>query len=68
MAITDVYEPKEEGLDRVEVNRTVGVITITLSKDALDSSQVGYQPPLTPEQMVPLDEADMDFRDNRDRR
>lgn len=60
--ITDTYEPKEEGLDVVTVDRTVPVITITLSKDPLDSSHPGYQPPLTPEEMLELGDAELESR------
>jgi len=44
--IVDEYEPLEEGLDRVTDTRTVSVLDITLSKEALDSSDKGYQPPI----------------------
>lgn len=49
--IVDVWEPKEEGLDRLETTRRVSVITITLSKEPLDSSHIGYQPPLPEDQV-----------------
>merc|ERR1712039_329254 len=44
--IVDEYEPLEEGLDKVTDTRNVSTIEITLSKDALDTSNKGYQPPL----------------------
>ncbi|KAI7839097.1 hypothetical protein COHA_007102 [Chlorella ohadii] len=44
--LTDHWEPKEEGLDPIDTTRHVSVITITLSKDPLDTSAPGYQPPL----------------------
>merc|ERR1712066_318884 len=44
--IVDEYEPLEEGLDKVTDTRTVSTIEITLSKDALDTSNKGYQPPI----------------------
>merc|ERR1711988_1276366 len=44
--IVDEYEPLEEGLDTVTDTRTVSTIEITLSKDALDTSNKGYQPPI----------------------
>ena len=36
--ITDVWEPTEEGLDRIETTRHVSVITITLSKVSVRSA------------------------------
>ncbi|CAK0876505.1 unnamed protein product [Prorocentrum cordatum] len=44
--IEDEYEPLEEGLEMVTDTRTVAVLDITLSKEALDSSDKGYQPPI----------------------
>merc|ERR1719238_2641474 len=42
--IVDEYEPIEEGLDKVTDTRSVPFIEITLSKEALDTSDKGYQP------------------------
>merc|ERR1711870_155343 len=44
--IVDEYEPLEEGLDKVTDTRNVSTIEIVLSKDALDTSNKGYQPPI----------------------
>merc|ERR1719498_1538308 len=44
--IVDEYEPLEEGLDRVVDTRAVSFIEITLSKEALDTKDKGYQPPI----------------------
>eukprot|EP00823_Brevimastigomonas_motovehiculus_P006942 TRINITY_DN5967_c0_g1_i1.p1 TRINITY_DN5967_c0_g1~~TRINITY_DN5967_c0_g1_i1.p1 ORF type:complete len:307 (-),score=57.70 TRINITY_DN5967_c0_g1_i1:212-1051(-) len=44
--LEEVYEPLEEGLKTVKVLRHVSTISITLSKDTLDSKHYGYQPPL----------------------
>merc|ERR1712039_1121564 len=44
--IVDEYEPLEEGLEKVTDTRNVSTIEITLSKDALDTSNKGYQPPI----------------------
>merc|ERR1711933_233352 len=44
--IVDEYEPKEEGLDKVTQTRDIPFIEITLSKDTLDTSDKGYQPPI----------------------
>jgi hypothetical protein len=38
-------------LCRLETTRRVSVITITLSREPLDSSNVGYQPPLPEDQV-----------------
>lgn len=51
--ITDTWEPLEEGLVTLETTRHVSMITITLSKKELDTSSVGYQPPL-PAEMVKI--------------
>eukprot|EP00242_Pyramimonas_sp_CCMP2087_P000020 CAMPEP_0198197608 /NCGR_PEP_ID=MMETSP1445-20131203/1168_1 /TAXON_ID=36898 /ORGANISM="Pyramimonas sp., Strain CCMP2087" /LENGTH=126 /DNA_ID=CAMNT_0043866929 /DNA_START=419 /DNA_END=795 /DNA_ORIENTATION=- len=52
--ITDVWEPLEEGLNRLETKRSVSMISITLSKLPLDASLPGYQAPLPADQVVPL--------------
>jgi len=51
--ITDVFEPLEEGLKTVESKRRVPNITITLSKNQLDQSAAGYQPPIPADQVQP---------------
>lgn len=51
ITIVDTWEPKEEGLDTVETKRRVSVISITLSKEALDTDHIGYQPPLPEDQV-----------------
>ncbi|KAI9109088.1 hypothetical protein K1719_019711 [Acacia pycnantha] len=55
--ITDTWEPLEEGLLPLETTRHVSMITITLSKEELDTSSVGYQPPLPADQV----KASVDF-------
>jgi len=52
--ITDVWEPLEDGLDRVETVRHVSSIQITLSTKQLDATDIGYQPPLSADQIKPL--------------
>merc|ERR1711879_936497 len=60
--IIDEYEPLEEGLDKVTDTRNVSIIDIKLSKEPLDTSDKGYQPPIDaslvqeydPEQMTKL--------------
>ncbi|PWA47101.1 DNA/RNA-binding protein Alba-like protein [Artemisia annua] len=49
--ITDTWEPLEEGLLPIETTRHVSLITITLSKKELDTSSIGYQPPLPADQV-----------------
>eukprot|EP00257_Ricinus_communis_P018554 XP_015577301.1 ribonuclease P protein subunit p25-like protein [Ricinus communis] len=49
--IIDTWEPLEEGLLPLETTRHVSMITITLSKKELNTSTVGYQPPLPAEQV-----------------
>jgi len=44
--ITDEYMPLEEGLEIVHDKRQVPFIEIKLSKEALDTSDLGYQPPI----------------------
>lgn len=44
--LTDVWEPNEEGLDRIETVRRASTIAIVLSTEPLDTSAVGYQAPL----------------------
>ncbi|KAM7250797.1 hypothetical protein ACFE04_022680 [Oxalis oulophora] len=52
--ITDTWEPLEEGLLPLETTRHVSLITITLSKSELNTSSVGYQPPIPADQVKPL--------------
>ncbi|XP_044488337.1 probable H/ACA ribonucleoprotein complex subunit 1 [Mangifera indica] len=54
--ITDTWEPLEEGLLPLETTRQISVITIILSKKELDSSSLGYQPPIAADQLKPLTE------------
>nr|XP_019709543.1 ribonuclease P protein subunit p25-like protein isoform X2 [Elaeis guineensis] len=58
--ITDTWEPLEEGLLPLETIRHVCMIAITLSKKVLDTSTVGYQPPLPIDQVKPLAEFDFE--------
>merc|ERR1719346_373223 len=57
--IVDEYEPLEEGLDKVTDTRSVSVIEIKLSKEALDTSDKGYQPPLDPSEVKEYDPEEM---------
>lgn len=47
--VVDIYEPIEEGLDRVEFTRLIPSIIITLSSEKLEESHTGYQAPLSEE-------------------
>jgi len=57
--IVDEYEPLEEGLDKVSDTRSLPVIEIKLSKEALDTSDKGYQPPLDESQVQEYDAEEM---------
>merc|ERR1712050_724007 len=57
--IVDEYEPLEEGLDKVTDTRNVSTIEITLSKDALDTSNKGYQAPIDQSLVKELDSEEM---------
>ncbi|OWZ08811.1 Aspartyl protease [Phytophthora megakarya] len=48
----DVYEPLEEGLDRIETTRHIPGISIQLSLDEMDREDPGYQSPIPLEQQV----------------
>ncbi|KAG8225872.1 hypothetical protein J437_LFUL004802 [Ladona fulva] len=43
--VTETWDPISDGLDELVVEREVPTIHILLSKDALDSNELGYQPP-----------------------
>ncbi|KVI05182.1 DNA/RNA-binding protein Alba-like protein [Cynara cardunculus var. scolymus] len=58
--ITDTWEPLEEGLLPLETTRHVSMITITLSKKELNTSSIGYQPPLPADQVKVLNEFEYD--------
>ncbi|KAK8560439.1 hypothetical protein V6N13_082878 [Hibiscus sabdariffa] len=58
MDITDMWEPLEEGLLPLETTRHVSMITVTLSKKELNTSSVGYQPPLPADQVKASTEID----------
>ncbi|EPS73408.1 hypothetical protein M569_01353, partial [Genlisea aurea] len=44
--ITDTWEPLEEGLQTLETTRKVSMVIIILSKKELDTTNLGYQPPI----------------------
>ncbi|XP_023757444.1 uncharacterized protein LOC111905945 [Lactuca sativa] len=49
--IVDTWEPLEEGLLPLETTRHVSMITVTLSMKELNTSSIGYQPPLPADQV-----------------
>lgn len=51
--VTDVYEPLEEGLDRVEIYSKQCVIRIVLTKNPSEDQMksYGYMPPLSSEEV-----------------
>ena len=55
--IIDIFEPLEEGLDIVESKRYVSCIVVTLSKtgNGMNTNDIGYQPPLPLEEIMPGD-------------
>lgn len=65
--VLDEYEPLEEGLDKVSIKRLLTTMEISLSLDALDSNQCGYQAPL-PEGSVLSPEDAKTLMDNQKRR
>jgi len=52
-SVIDEYEPQEEGLDRVKIERKLAVLEITLSlkESALNTKAAGYQAPLPKDQV-----------------
>merc|ERR1719277_9442 len=60
--IVDEYEPIEEGLDKVTETRNLPFIEIKLSKDALDTSDKGYQEPVPEDQVKEYDPEEMAAR------
>merc|ERR1719261_1671328 len=57
--IVDEYEPKEEGLDKVTETRNIPYISITLSKEPLDTSDKGYQAPIDESLVKEIDAEDI---------
>jgi len=58
--MVDEYEPLEEGLDKVTDTRQIPFIEITLSKEALDTTALGYQPPIPEDQVKEMTEEDIE--------
>merc|ERR1719181_2668316 len=57
--IVDEYEPIEEGLDKVTQTRNMPFVEITLSKDALDTKDKGYQAPIDESLVTEVDAEEM---------
>lgn len=53
MMILDKYEPKVEGLEPIEQSRRVTAFDCILSKEPLDETDPGYQPPKEAEERTP---------------
>lgn len=55
--LSEVYEPKEEGLDKVEITRTLTVLEIELKKKPTeeDKKQPGFQEGLSKEEVEKAD-------------
>ncbi|KAI9914499.1 hypothetical protein PsorP6_008259 [Peronosclerospora sorghi] len=67
----DVYDPLEEGLDRIETKRKIPSISIQLSLDELDRDDPGYQSPIPADQVSsssPSYHDSQEFRKPRGRR
>ncbi|CAL1293513.1 unnamed protein product [Larinioides sclopetarius] len=45
LSVVEFWEPKQPDLDRLQVTREIPTVSILLSKDPLDSSELGYQAP-----------------------
>jgi DNA-binding protein len=56
ITILDEYEPLEEGLDHLKFTRIVTMLEITLSKQPLDTKDIGYQPPIDESLVQPFSE------------
>merc|ERR1711956_91693 len=57
--VVDEYEPLEEGLDPVTETRNLAILEITLSKEALDTSDKGYQAPIDESLVKELDDEEL---------
>ncbi|GLJ27834.1 hypothetical protein SUGI_0546240 [Cryptomeria japonica] len=63
--VTDNWEPVEEGILPLQTMRQVSTITITLSTSQLDTSSIGYQPPLSVDQVKPMLEYEYEGEDSQ---
>jgi len=66
--IKDEYEPLEEGLDKVVIERSLAVLEITLSTkaDGVDTKHAGYQAPLPKNEVEEVDFKTLVRRDRDD--
>mmetsp|Transcript_5596 Transcript_5596/g.15059 ORF Transcript_5596/g.15059 Transcript_5596/m.15059 type:complete len:261 (-) Transcript_5596:646-1428(-) len=67
LALVDVWEPKEEGLETIRVTRNASAIRIKLSMAPLDTTHPGYQAPLPADQVQPIQEDELDEMDATER-
>merc|ERR1712151_364889 len=65
--IVDEYEPLEEGLDMVTETRSLPFVEIKLSKEELDTSDKGYQPPIDESLVTEIDSEELTKPRGRDR-
>lgn len=54
LEMSDMYEPLEEGLDKVTLKRKIPFITIKLSQKPLDKAHPGYSDPLPASEVTPF--------------
>jgi DNA-binding protein len=66
--VKDSYEAVEAGKDGLEVERKVSVITVTLSTKQLDTKHIGYQAPLSEDQVTEQEDRKPGETIRRDRR
>merc|ERR1719440_139649 len=57
--IVDEFEPLEEGLDKVTQTRHIPFVQITLSKEALDTNDKGYQAPIDESLVKEMDDEEL---------
>ena len=67
--ITDEYEPIEEGLDNVSIERNLAVLQILLTtKEPEDTTQIGYQAPLSEDHVIEWVRPERTKREPQDKR
>ena len=68
ITIVDEYEPLEEGLDHLKFTRIVTMLEITLSKDAHNTHDIGYQPPIDESEVQEYSERQDEMGNDESRR
>jgi DNA-binding protein len=66
--IIDEYEPLEEGLENVSETRNLPFIEIRLSKEPLDTTAMGYQPPIDESEVKEYDPEAAKMQENEESR